>query len=71
MTSSPATDDKGRQHCFFPATGEIIVREKTGPTSEIRERIDFDRKTIHGYRSFVDEYNRGVTVDWNQAIVDR
>lgn len=61
-------DDRGRKHCFQPATGEILVRDETGATTETVDRIDTGAKTIHDYREFVDNEVDDLEVDWYDRV---
>lgn len=64
-------DDQKRQHCYKPATGEIIVREKTGLTSEVHERIDIGGKTIEDYRVFVETEVESIEMNWYEEAFNR
>lgn len=59
------TTDDGREICWFPAKGQIVVRERDGGLSrEVDERLDTDPET---YRAFVDSEVDETSVDWNEG----
>lgn len=64
------TDESGREHCWKPATGEIVVREAAGLDREVHEKIDAGSKTRMDYREFV-ETETDVEVSWNEGAFGR